>query len=49
VVARAPEMADIEAFFANDPFQIEGAATYRFSEYEPVKRQVFLEDWIAGN
>ena len=48
VVARAPEMADLQSFFANDPYQIEGKATYRFFEYEPVKRQGFLEDWIAG-
>ena len=48
VVARAPEMADLQAFFADDPYQIAGKASYRFSEYEPVQRQGFLEDWVTG-
>jgi hypothetical protein len=37
----------IRQFFTNDPCQKKGLATCRFSEFEPVKRQSFLEDWIA--
>jgi len=46
VVARAPSLEDIRQFFTNDPYQKKGLATYRFCEFEPVKRQVLLEDWV---
>jgi uncharacterized protein YciI len=46
VIARAPEKQDIEDFFSNDPYLLNNAATYRFVEFEPVKRQGFLEEWI---
>ena len=46
VIARAPEKLDIENFFSDDPYLLNQAATYRFVEFEPVKRQNFLEDWI---
>jgi uncharacterized protein YciI len=46
VVARAPSLKEIESFFTNDPYQQKGMATYRFCEFEPVKRQSFLEDWV---
>lgn len=38
VIARAPERADLEAFIAQDPFVINKIASYRFIEFEPVKR-----------
>ncbi len=46
VIARAPEKLDIENFFSDDPYLLNQAATYRFVEFEPVKHQNFLEDWI---
>ena len=48
IVARAPSLADIQRFFADDPFQKKGLATYRFIEFEPLTRQPFLEDWVTG-
>lgn len=47
VVARAPSLADLESFFSADPYQTKGLATYRFVEFDPVKRQPFLEDWVT--
>jgi uncharacterized protein YciI len=49
IVARAPSLEDIQAFFADDPYQVKGLAQYRFVEFEPVKRQAFLEQWVTGS
>ncbi len=48
VIARAPSKAELETFFRNDPYTQAGVATYRFVEFNPVKRQPFLENWAAG-
>jgi len=48
VVARAPGKAELEAFFRDDPYAQAGVATYRFTEFNPVKRQAFLESWATG-
>jgi uncharacterized protein YciI len=48
IVARAPSLADLQAYFAADPYQLRGLAQYRFVEFEPVKRQAFMEQWVAG-
>lgn len=47
IIGRAPTHEDLEAFFANDPFQVRGIATYRFVQFDPVWRQAILEDWIS--
>jgi len=47
VVARCPSVDDLRDFFRHDPYALKGFANYRFVEFEPVKRQPFLEDWIA--
>lgn len=49
VIARAPTKADLEAFFREDPYAHAGVATYRFTEFNPVKRQPFLETWATGS
>ena len=49
VIARASDKQEIEDFFSNDPYFLNNAATYRFVEFEPVKRQDFLEDWVSDN
>jgi uncharacterized protein YciI len=46
VAARADSLEDIKSFFANDPYYINNAADYEFFEFDPVKHQSFLEDWI---
>ena len=48
IVARAESLDAIEKFMAGDPYQQMGLASYRYVEFEPVKRQAFLEAWIAG-
>jgi len=48
VIARAPSLEDIQAFFKNDPYAIRKLATHRFVEFEPVKHRPFLESWVNG-
>jgi uncharacterized protein YciI len=48
VVARAPSLEAIQQFFQDDPYQVKGAATYRFVEFEPVRLQEWMKEWIAG-
>jgi uncharacterized protein YciI len=48
VAARADSLESIKSFFNNDPYKIAGAADYEFVEFDPVKHQPFLEDWIKG-
>lgn len=47
-IARAPSLEAIKAFFENDPYHLQNVAEHRFVEFEPVKRQPFLEDWVTG-
>jgi len=46
IVGRAPSLADMEAFFADDPYYQRAQATYRFTEFDPVKRAALLEPWL---
>ncbi len=48
MVARAESLEALHAFFANDPYVLRQVATYRYIEFNPVKRQAWLEDWVAG-
>ncbi len=48
VVGRAPSLEELQAFFSADPYQTKGLASYRFVEFDPVKRQSFLEDWVTA-
>jgi uncharacterized protein YciI len=48
VIARAPSLEELQAFFKNDPYPTRKLATYRFVEFEPIKRQPFLESWVNG-
>lgn len=47
-VARAESLEEVQAFFAQDPYNLKGMTTYGFVEFDPVKRQPFLEEWITG-
>jgi uncharacterized protein YciI len=46
VVARAPSMEDIIAFFKDDPYQQRCQATYRIVEFEPVKKAAIIDAWL---
>jgi len=48
VVARAPSLEAIQQFFQDDPYQVKGAATYRFIEFEPVRQQEWMKGWVGG-
>jgi uncharacterized protein YciI len=48
VIAQAPSMQEIQAFFFNDPYHLHQAATYNFVEFNPVMHQPFMLDWISG-
>ncbi|HEY1015327.1 MAG TPA: YciI family protein [Herpetosiphonaceae bacterium] len=48
VVARAESFAELDSFFAGDPYRREGVAEYRFVEFSPVKFQPLVADWIGG-
>jgi uncharacterized protein YciI len=46
VVARAASLEEFQQFFADDPYQKKGLATYRFIEFNPVKNQAFMDSWL---
>ncbi len=48
VIARAPSIEDIQAFFRQDPYALHHVATHSCSEFVPVKRQALVESWVNG-
>jgi uncharacterized protein YciI len=48
IIARAESLEAIQDLFKKDPYQARGLASYRFIEFNPVKRQNFLESWTAA-
>lgn len=48
IIARAPSLEALKEFFAGDPYQVKGLGSYRFIEFEPVKRQPFMEEWLTA-
>lgn len=48
VVARGKSMEEVAEFFANDPYNKLNAAHYQYIEFNPVKRQGFMNGWIEG-
>jgi uncharacterized protein YciI len=49
VVARAPSLTELQAYFNTDPYHLAGVAGHRFIEFEPVKHQPWLESWVSGS
>lgn len=47
VAARSESLEEIDFFFANDPYLLNKVADYSYIEFEPVKSQEFLKEWIA--
>jgi len=48
VIARANEMQIMQDFFLHDPYHLQDVAERQVIEFNPVSRQSFMEDWIAG-
>jgi uncharacterized protein YciI len=46
IIARANDLEEIQSFCNQDPFSLEGCAAYHFIEFQPVKQQVELSNWI---
>lgn len=46
LIAKAEDKVQIEDFIKNDPYNKAGLADYKITEFNPVKRQSFLENWI---
>ena len=47
VIAKANSLEEIKSFFSNDPYFKNNSAEYEFREFNPVKFQNILADWIA--
>jgi uncharacterized protein YciI len=48
VAARGESLDIVKSFFENDPYKIADFADYDFVEFNPVKHQPFLDEWIKG-
>lgn len=48
VIARAPSQKELEDFFMDDPYRLAGLAVHTFTEFNPVKSQPIMDDWING-
>jgi uncharacterized protein YciI len=48
VIARSDSQVDLESFFKNDPYAIKKVATHSFIEFNPVKFQPWIENWVIG-
>ena len=47
IIVRAPSLDDLKAYFAEDPLRKKGLAVYRYIEFDPVRRQAFMDDWSS--
>ena len=47
LVARAKSMEDLRALLEEEPFQVENLATYKITEFQPVKRQPWTDEWFG--
>jgi uncharacterized protein YciI len=48
VIARAESLSVVEAFFQDDPYFKRSLASYRFTEFRPVKHAALLTNWVTG-
>jgi uncharacterized protein YciI len=48
VVARSESLEALQVFFSHDPYHLKNVATHSFTEFNPVLRQSWLDDWVIG-
>ncbi len=48
LIARSNNIESLQAFFENDPYQINHLARYEFFEFNPVKFAPIIKDWIEN-
>jgi len=47
LVARAKSAEALKAMFEEEPLNVERLATFTFTEFQPVKRQPWTEEWFS--
>jgi uncharacterized protein YciI len=47
VVARSNNLEEVKKYFSQDPYALHKVAEHRFIEFNPVKFQSFLSEWIG--
>jgi uncharacterized protein YciI len=47
VIARAESMEALAEYFSNDPYLSEGLAHYQYIEFNPVKNDKIISEWIG--
>lgn len=48
VIARANDIEAVREYFQRDPYRLAGVAQHDIIEFNPVKRQHFMNEWIEG-
>ena len=48
LVARAKSKRELEDFFDKEPFNVANLASFTFTEFNPLKRQDWIEHWFVG-
>jgi len=48
VVAKANDIEELKGFFKNDPYALKELADYEYLEFNPIKFQPFLQNWIES-
>jgi uncharacterized protein YciI len=48
LVARAQSVEVLQTMFEEEPLNKERLASFTFTEFDPVKRQAWTEDWFSG-
>ncbi len=49
IIARTHSLEALAEFFKDDPYQLAGLADHEFTEFDPVRFQPFLADWVTGS
>lgn len=49
LVARANSKEELDALFHDEPFRSGRLASFKFTEFQPVKRQPWTDEWFNGN
>ena len=48
IIAKAESSEKIKEFFLSDPYNVNLLADYSIKEFDPVKSQDFMKEWING-
>jgi uncharacterized protein YciI len=48
ILAKTDDVEKLKVFFKNDPYIVKKLAEYEYIEFNPVKFQPFLQNWIEN-